>query len=288
MRQAKLIFRLLSFLALFLITASPATAETKTLQVEKDAFANEAYPTRDSGSQQFLTISNEPINRFGYLEFQPADLPEQVQSVNRVLLRFYVYEQNYSEVAKIDIGPVKDNWEESGITWENRPQVYQEDTRSFEITLSTGWKEVDITEIFNQWLENKVKPTSIFIYPSGYLYGLSTGGFAFSFKSRQSAANPAELVLDYNLTVTPSLPATIYPVTVVEIEATITPTPEELSPTPSPEPSPIPEPTLTPEEPRQKITLLPGQIILAGTIVVLFTASGLIFALCALKRKKEN
>ena len=67
MKRAKLLFILLSAFFLTLILPIQALAETKTLSVNQDTYANEAYPDKANGSVGSVIVSNKYTSRYGHL-----------------------------------------------------------------------------------------------------------------------------------------------------------------------------------------------------------------------------
>lgn len=287
MKRVTLWLSLLPALSFLLTIPDPALAETATFAVNKDTFANSVYNPpldyRDNnyGGTGSVVISNEPIDRLGYLQFENVELPEGA-ILSRGLLKFYVHEQSYSGNAKLNVGPVSSDWEETGLTWNNQPAINQSQAVEAEITLATGWKEITITHLVRQWFEGSLANKGIFIYPFGYLYGTSTGDFAFSLKSKESGNLATKLEVEYHFEPTPAPTSSPSP----------TPTPqpgeEALAPDTSPAPtgqttpSPLPEesPSATSEaeeKPFLTLALSPGQAIIVGLILLALVGAVLAF-----------
>lgn len=241
MKQAKLFLSLLPvFFLLLLAGQTPVLAEEVTLSAERDTFANEAYPDKVWGSYQVVTISNETINRFGYFYFSEPSLPEGVTNVTRAVLKLNVYEGLYGTTARVDVGPIRETWDESGgagLTWNNRPDVWVDHTSTHTVDLAgMGWKEIDVTSIVNKWLRDEIENHGIFVYPAGYLFGTSGGDFALSVRTREAASDQPRLVLTYlpaptptaeptpTGEVTPTLEPTVEPIPQAEASAPVLPT----------------------------------------------------------------
>ena len=278
---------LISLCFLFLTCSHSVFAETENLDVTKDTFANEAYPDNNYHFAGSVTVSSHPINRLGYLQFEWFDLPEGAE-LDNAILKFYVHEQNYSDAAKIDVGPIKEEWSEDGVTWNHRPDVWPEHTQTHEITLATGWKETDVTETYRKWVNGEVSPLGLFIYPTGLLFGPSGPDFAFSLKTKEAASNAPQLVVNYHFLPTPTPTPT--PTETPTPTPTATSTPRALtSPTPTPTevptetPTPTPSPSPEAEEKKgiSKTGIWIGAGILGGGLLGTF----LVFALT--KKKKE-
>ncbi|MBU0619145.1 DNRLRE domain-containing protein [Patescibacteria group bacterium] len=230
----KIFFTLLLFLPL--IFPLPISAEEVAASITQDTYANEAYPDQPRGSVGSVILSNDPINRFGYLKFNLPDLPDGA-IIDRGTLKFYIHEADSGE-GKLNIGPVKDVWDGATLTWNSKPAIYPDQASESVITLSTGWKEITITNIVQKWYAAEISNNGLFIYPYGYLYGAAESDFAVSFRAKEgSSAEAAQLEIGYHFAPEPT--ATPIPT------ATPTPTP---SPVPSPTVSPSPEPTEMPEE----------------------------------------
>ena len=111
MKRGKVLFLLLPAIFLFLLPkpSLAAVGGTATFEVQKDTYANLAYPDKVNGSFGSVTLSNKHTTRLGYLWFQDIDLPEGA-TINKAALKIYVHEQNYADHAKLNVGPVTSDW----------------------------------------------------------------------------------------------------------------------------------------------------------------------------------
>lgn len=296
MKRVKFLFSLLPAIILLFILPRTVLAESKTLDVTKDTYANQAYPDQNRGSSGGIIVSNSLTTRLGYLQFENPDLPEGA-IFDQAVLNFYVYELHYSDRAKVNIGPITENWEESAVTWNNKPLINQSQAIEAEFSLTTaGWREIGITPVVRLWLEGTTENKGIFIYPYGFLYGTAETDYAFTFKSKESGTQRANIVVEYHFEPSPS------------------PSPEE-SPSPSPEaeeeteeeieeetigteessPSPekSPSPSLEAEEEKGLILgiFTPGQALITGLIALALIGalvSFIVYARQKPKKKKEK
>jgi hypothetical protein len=271
----------LAALLISLILPQSVRAETKSLQATKDTFANEAYKDSNYASAT-ITVSNEPINRFGFLDFEWFDLPVGAE-IDRATFKFYVFEKPaYTDTAKIDVGPIKDSWEENTLTWNNHPQVYQEYAKTYSTDLATGWKEVDVTDIYKKWVSAEIHPYGIFVYPSGFLFGPTVPNFYFTMKSKDTGPNVPQLVIEYHAQPTSTPEPTATPTKKI----TTTPSPEE---TETPTETPVETPTETPQ-PTPAGGILGGfssnQKIIAGAIGLALIAAAIAFAAYGSRKPK--
>jgi hypothetical protein len=288
------------FSSIMVKPAGAAIGGTETFEAQKDTYANEAYPDDAKGSIGSIIVSNKFTTRLGYLSFSDVHLSEGAV-LNQAILKIYVHERNYADHAKVNVGPITGDWEESTLTWNHKPTINQTQAIEAEISLTEdGWKEINVTDIVQRWLEGTTENKGLFIYPLGYLYGTTETEFALSFKSRESGESVAKLELEYHLPPTP------------------TPQPEadrpldETTPTPGATPTETGEPTSTPQleatptpevEATQSsfltLNLSPGQAVLAGLLLLALIGSVVGFALTSRpkrsktksiseKKKKEN
>jgi len=173
------------FLFLPLIFPLPISAEEVAASISQDTYANEAYPDQPRGSVGSVTLSNDPINRFGYLQFNLPDLPDGA-IVDRGTLKFYLHEDDSGE-GKLNIGPVKDAWDGATLTWNSKPAIYPDQAGESVITLSTGWKEITITNIVQKWYNGDIENRGLFIYPYGYIIRYCRKRFCRFFPSQRGA-----------------------------------------------------------------------------------------------------
>jgi len=264
-------------------------AETKTLPVTKDTYANKAYPTKVNGGFGSVTISNKFTDRLGFLQFANPDLPQEA-IIDQAKLKFYLHELHYADIAKVNIGPVANIWEETSLTWNNKPTINQAQAFEAEISLdSAGWREINLTNLVKKWQDGSLTNQGLFIYPLGFLYGTPETEYAFSFKSKESGDQGAKIEISYHFppTPTPSLEPTSTP--------TPTPTPKinpestvSLSPTPTETPPPETAATAKAEATREAgliLSLTSGQSIILGLIVLALI--GALIAFIAYFRKES-
>lgn len=286
MRRVKFLLALLPAIIL-LIYPQNVLAETKTFDSVKDTYANEVYPDNSYGTTGGVVISNKYTTRLGYLWFENINLPEGASLVQGNL-KFYVHELHYSDRAKVNLGLVTGEWEETSVTWNSKPTINPTSAIEAEISLaSAGWREINITPLVQKWVDGSQKNKGIYIYPLGYLYGTAETEYAFTFRSKEATENKPYLEIEYQFapTSTPAPTATSTPKTTPPPSASLTPVSEtEEVPSPSPEPT---EATPTPEAEEGLIlgTLSPGQA-LGGGLIILGGIGVLLGLVLFLRRRK--
>ena len=221
----RLLFFLFLPFVLLLFSPSLVSAESKSLLVDQDTYANSGYPNDPKDSAGSVIISNKYVDRLGYIQFNKLNLPEEA-IIDQAIFHFYIHELNYSDSAKLNIGPISQDWQENNLTWNNKPSINLAQSIEVEISLTGfGFRQINITNIVRQWHQGLIENKGIFIYPYGFLYGGAEAEFAFSLRSKDSGENLASLAVYYHLP-----------------EPTNTPTPE---PTAFPEPTTPYAPTST-------------------------------------------
>jgi len=224
MLKKKLLF-LITFL-LVLIFPGQVAAESKEFFPSQDTYANLAYPDSINGSHPLITISNKYTTRLGYIQFGDIDLPEGA-IVDRGILKFYVYEVRYADFAKFSIGPIDGGWDENTVSWNHKPIANTSLAQNAQISISNvGWKEIELTSIFNKWRDGTLNNFGLYIFPIDYLNTVAEPPFAISLRSENSDENDPRLQVDYHFETTP------------------TPTPTN---TPTPSATPTEEPIITDE-----------------------------------------
>jgi len=289
MRRVKFfIFLLPAIILLFVLPrwAYSAFSDSEVFEVTKDTFANSVYNPpldyRDNnyGGAGSVVVSNEPIDRLGYLQFEDVDLAEGA-ILDNATLKFYVHEQSSNTTAKLNVGPVTGDWEESVLTWNNKPAINQTQAIEAEISLASGWKEISITHLVRQWRDGNIENKGLFIYPYGFLYSTAETDFAFSLKTKESGDLAAKLEVAYHFEPSPSPSPSPEP-EVEEEEVVIGE--EEPSPTPEESPSPSPE--------AEKGLILglfsTGQVLIAGLILLALIGAGISFAAYARRKPKKK
>ncbi len=265
-----------------------AAGESKTLDVTKDTYANQAYPDQNRGTIDSIIVSNKYTTRLGYLQFENLDLPEGA-ILDKGILNFYANEVHYSSEAKVNIGPITSNWDETTVTWNNKPTINQAQAIEVEFSLTAvGWRELDVTPLVRQWLEG-TENKGIFIYPYGFLYGAAETEYAFTLKSKESGTQRANIVVQYHFEPSPSpspepSPSPgVEPAEELEEEAVV----GEEEPSPTPEESPSPSP-----EAKETGLILgiftSGQAIISGLILLALIGAGISFAVYARRQPKKK
>jgi hypothetical protein len=280
MKRVKLLVFLLPALIL-LFCPSNVLAEAKTFDTIKDTYANQAYPDQNRGTLGSVIVSNKNTTRLGYLQFEELDLPEGA-IFDQAVINFSLSEVHYSDRAKVNIGPISENWEETAVTWNNKPTINQVEAIEAEFSLTAvGWRQVDITPVVRRWIEGTTENRGIFIYPYGFLYGGTETEYAFTLRSKESGTERANLVVEYHFEATP----------------TSSPTPEPTE-TIAPEASPVEEeevfeeetPTPTPEEEKEGTVsgLSTGQMVIGGLILLSLVGAGIALLIYALRKPKKK
>jgi len=209
-------------------------AESQDFTLSQDTYANLAYPDKVNASQQVIIISNKNTTRLGYIQFEDINLPEGA-IVDRGILKLYFKDVGYADVARFTIGPISANWDETTITWNNKPDVNTSQTQNNEVSITEiGWKEITITNLVNQWRDGTIDNFGLFMYPIDYLQAVAEPPFAITFMSRDSADNNAKLQIDYHFEPTPTPEPTATATPTPEPTLTLTPTESSINPTSRP------------------------------------------------------
>jgi hypothetical protein len=274
MKRVLSLLILLPATILALILPGRALAASQTLNLTQDTYANQAYPDKANGSVGSVIVSNKYTTRLGYLMFESLSFPAEA-IIDSAVLKIYLHEVHYADTAKVNVGPVSENWTESSITWNAKPTIDQ--SQATEATLpitDTGWREIGVTSIVKKWRDGSLANYGLFIYPFGFLYGAAETEFAFSFKSQESGENIAVIEIEYHLPATPTPTGTPVPASPTP---PATPTPDglaaegELTPSPNPSPTTATSPEATEEageKPGLVLSLTTGQTIIGGLILV--------------------
>jgi len=139
--------------------------QIETLDPSKDAYVEEDNPNTNYGTLTYLTLLDSTNTKEGYMEFI---LPLKV--IDNASLIFYAYD-SYQTPIDLYIRRSTIGWEETSITWNNKPGAYG-DTVIYEVN-GDGWHTVDITSIVEGASDSislhlKIKPTTQVEYFSIY------------------------------------------------------------------------------------------------------------------------
>lgn len=288
MKRVKFVSLFLPALLFSLFSAPSVGAETQTIGVEQDTYANKAYPDDPKGSVGSVTISNKFTDRLGFLQFKSPDLPEGA-IIDRGLLKIYVFERHYAATAKVNVGPVTGDWQQSTLTWNNKPTINQTLAIEAEVSLTeNGWKEILVTHLVQKWHDGSLANKGLFIYPLGFLYGTAETEFAFSFKSKE-ADNPSVIEVEYHLepspTPTPEPQETPLPTPAATLAVQASPASgQEATPSPEPEETPAPEATKS----GLVLNLTTGQSIVAAMIFIALVGTLVAFIVYFARQKEDR
>lgn len=169
MKRLVFLFSLLIFLShAFLLRPKSAFADYITLNAIKDTYVSESTPITSRCLSRYLTVGTGPW-AFAFIQFEPVNLPENVV-LDEAAFQFYVVEHGYRDHAYIRVGPnetVGWMWDECDPQWEGPyPGMYMY-TGSFvdvNLDLSDGWKEIQITNIVQLWLDGELEDQGIYLY----------------------------------------------------------------------------------------------------------------------------
>lgn len=282
MKRVKSLFFILPAIFLIILPVK-VQAETKTLNITQDTYANEVYPDNNYGATGSVVISNKYTTRLGYLQFESLNLPEQA-TINRATLKINLSEVHYSDTAKLNVGPITNSWNETAVTWNSKPTINQTLATEAIISISsTGDREIEITSLARKWHDGTTANHGLFIYPYGFLYGAPETEYALGIKSKESGDQKPVIEIEYQMpdepTPTPTLTPTPAPTTLDEeetiLEEETIPTPEEeLTPTPQPEATAKVLGILSPLQTLGASLILIGLIILISGLILFSRKKG--------------
>lgn len=186
----------IAFIGMLLIFGNVASAAIESFDVTEDTFINEAYPDNNYGSAGSIVISNEPIDRYGFLNFEQVDLPEGA-SVDEIIFKFYAYDHSLNEDGWVRIGLIGgSSWEEDEPKWNGpypAPLMSAGNFTEINLDLSTGWKEVNVTDFVSKWISGDKDQRGLYIYPSG------SDDFTLALRSKEHGSNQAKIEIEYSI-----------------------------------------------------------------------------------------
>lgn len=126
----------------------------KNIKPDHDSFAQESDPTTPKGSLSLIRLKQWDVTRsYPYLKWS-SDLISRIPSrsvINSATINLYVWECNTaSGYETIPTYQINADWDESTMTWNNKPAVTGSSLGNMDFT-SIGWKTLDITSLFTDW-----------------------------------------------------------------------------------------------------------------------------------------
>jgi len=155
-----------------------------------DSYVHSLFPDTNYGTNITLRVMGESANARSFLNFSFADLPADA-NVTSVKLRLYAY--GVLGGVPCNASRVVGAWTETGITWNNQPTVNFTNSVYVGVGLPSGWKEFEITEMFEDAMQ---LGSNI----SVRVHSNSEGGMIESeayFNSWEATSNKPELVINY-------------------------------------------------------------------------------------------
>lgn len=161
----------------------------------KDAFVRQTSPTFNYGESYELLVGYRQAEGGLFRSLLQFDISE-IQSkqgivIEKAVLKLY-HTRGIDKSFIIDIYNLEDHWVETGVTWFNQPKPGEKIT-SFEIDKEPGYKEVDITDHFMKWYDQKILNRGIILIANDETQDTFT-----SFRSRESAFTPLLEVTYYD------------------------------------------------------------------------------------------
>ncbi len=117
----------------------------------KDAFLRDRIPRLNYGTEEdmFVGTSYGGEHYRAAMQFGPLGVPEH-RTIKRATLRLQLLNSNPLQQIGLYEIPVRTEWEETGITWANQPQV-DHLLKTFDSGVYPGLVTVDLTELVRQW-----------------------------------------------------------------------------------------------------------------------------------------
>jgi hypothetical protein len=96
--------------------------QTFMIQVAQDAWVNEANPSANYGNSTYMSVKDRSGLAEGYLRLNQADLNTLAgKPITSASLFLYQYQGTNSPGDTINIHSITTDWNESTVSWDNRP-----------------------------------------------------------------------------------------------------------------------------------------------------------------------
>jgi parallel beta-helix repeat protein len=123
---------------LVLSSTSASAATPVTVIASADSYVDSALPTSNFGSRTSFPVDNSP-QQTAYLKF---DIPSGTDLSGGVKLRIFAQSNHSTGVTSYSVANT--TWTETGITYDNAPNVGEASGKSGPLAVST-WAEIDVT-----------------------------------------------------------------------------------------------------------------------------------------------
>ena len=130
-------------------TISPATDDTSVLS---------SHPDSNYGSANALYLRDHQDYTYRvFVRFDLSSIPSGA-TINLAKVRLYYYQYMVSDPAgkQVDIHRVLGSWDESTLTWNNKPDIASTATSSINMPSSYGWVEWDVTDDVQDMVDGTV------------------------------------------------------------------------------------------------------------------------------------
>ena len=119
--------------------------QTYTFWPQQDAWVNEANPTANYGNATYMSVKDRSGLAEAYVRFNQADLNSLLgQPVTSASLFMYQYQGTNSPGDTINLDRISSAWDESTVSWNNRPMYDAAPISTLTITGEAnivGWRE---------------------------------------------------------------------------------------------------------------------------------------------------
>ncbi len=189
-------------LVLFLLNLTAADkvlADTITIRSTKVAYTFQYQGDTNYGGYTVAKVGSTELNNdyCTWVQFDLSSIPSGSQ-IDSAYLRLKVKQNNGSGIY-VKARMASSSWSETGITWNNQPNVYTSPSDS-EYVSGTGWEEWTVTEMVRKWIDGTRSNYGFGVWPSNWNEG---SNHWFYSDNDSNSSNHPQLVVNY----TPPSPA---------------------------------------------------------------------------------
>ncbi|RLI40209.1 hypothetical protein DRO64_09375 [Candidatus Bathyarchaeota archaeon] len=184
-----ILFNLLVILSMSLLPLAASTT-TVTITPSDDAFVMTYHPNDNYGSEDTLNV--DPRSSYltiSYIKFNLSDIPDGAVIVSAKLKLHDSASCSDVEIKvyRVDGG----DWDESTITWNNKP-TYDEGIAYASFTSGDpGWYEIDVTDLVEGWVNGSYNNYGLVLKPV-------SGSCCDQFRSKEHPnGNHPQLIVEY-------------------------------------------------------------------------------------------
>ncbi|PIS08687.1 hypothetical protein COT75_05520 [Candidatus Beckwithbacteria bacterium CG10_big_fil_rev_8_21_14_0_10_34_10] len=138
--------------------------EVPQIKLDKDTYVDSLYPDLNFGTDPSLSAGYTSSTKIMFLQFNPSDLT--LKNEEKVFLVLEL-DKSYGQMETIEseILLPSQSWEEEGLTWNNKPSLYDSEL-NIGLEATPGAQKIDLTPLVLKWQAGELENYGLAIYHS--------------------------------------------------------------------------------------------------------------------------